>query len=233
MNTTIELLTRIMCDTRFDGPADGAYLYCTTVDNQASVFQTARSLISHSAASRIYLLEANALSGYPGAMQCRKQLNEFGLPQEKIASIPIEGAKSLNTLIESKALIRFFKDQGLRSLVVVSPPFHQLRAFMTAVTVALKWYPALSIYSCPGATLPWLDPVAHSQGTLTAQRRQLIQEELIRIHTYQKKGDLAGFESVLSYLNRRDNGSRGVVSATADTQRPIRVHPFAPFNSRK
>jgi len=204
MNSTIELLTRTLCETRFDGPVDGAYLYCTTIENQASVFQTARKLISHSVASRIYLLEAEAMSGYPGANQCRKRLREFGLSEEQIACIPIAGADSLNTLIESQALVRFFRDRGFRSLVVVSPPFHQLRAFMTAVTVALNLYPELSIYSYPGATLSWLSSVTHSQGTLKAQRRQLIQDELNRIQTYQIKGDLASFEDVLNYLNRRD-----------------------------
>lgn len=204
MNTTIELLTRILCDTRPGGPVDGAYLYCTTLDNQASVFQAARMLIGHSVASRIYILEAEAMSGYPGGGHCRKRLREIGLSREQIACIPLKGAESLNTLIESQTLVRFFRDQGLGSLIVVSPPFHQLRAFMTAVTVALKWYPELSIFSYPGASLPWLDPVTHSQGTLTAQRRQLIQEELIRIDTYRNKGDLAGFQEVLDYLDRRD-----------------------------
>jgi hypothetical protein len=204
MNLTIELLTRILCETPLDRPVDGAYLYCTTIENQDSVFQTAKKLISHSFASRIYLLEAEAMSGYPGVNQCRKRLREYGLSEEQIACIPIAGADSLNTLIESQALVRFFRDQGFRSLVVVSPPFHQLRAFMTAVTVALKVYPEISIYSIPGVALPWLDPTIHSQGTLKAQRRQLIQEELNRIQTYQIKGDLAGFEAVLNYLNRRD-----------------------------
>lgn len=204
MNSTIELLTRILCETRFDGPVDGAYLYCTTIENQASVFQTARRLISHSVAKRIYLLEAEAMSGYPGANQCRKGLNDLGLSEEQIGSVPIEGAESINTLVESFALVRFFREHGFRSLVVVSPPFHQLRAFMTAVTVALKVYPEISIYSNPGVALPWLDPTIHSQGTLKAQRRQLIQEELNRIQTYQIKGDLASFEAVLNYLNCRD-----------------------------
>jgi hypothetical protein len=52
MNTAIELLIRILCNTRPDGPADGAYLYCTTVDSQSSIFQTARLLISQAAAAR-------------------------------------------------------------------------------------------------------------------------------------------------------------------------------------
>lgn len=52
--------------------------------------------------------------------------------------------------------------------------------------------------------MSWRDLVTHSQGTLQAPRRQLIQEELTRIRTYQDKGDLAGLDDVLDYLNRRD-----------------------------
>lgn len=205
MYTTIELLTRILCDTRPDTTVDGAYLYCTTLDNQASVFQTARTLIEHSVTTRIYVLGTEAISGYPGVGQCRRRLGEFGLAPGQIQGVPAERTVSLNTLIESEALIRYANARQLGSMVVVAPPFHQLRAFMTAVTVTLKLYPQLCLYSFPGATLTWMEAVAHSQGTLQAPRRQLIQEELIRIDTYQKKGDLARFEDVLDYLNQRDS----------------------------
>ena len=204
MNTTIELLTRILCDTRPDGQADGAYLYCTTIENQASVFQTARMLISNSVVSRIYILEAQAMSGYPGVLHYQKGLRDHGLSAEQIECVPYGEATSINTLIESQALVRFARDREMGSLILVSPPFHQLRAFMTAVSVTLKWYPQLALHSHPGAAMPWRETVAHSQGTLQAPRRQLIEEELIRIDTYQNKGDLAGFHEILDYLNRRD-----------------------------
>jgi uncharacterized SAM-binding protein YcdF (DUF218 family) len=204
MNTAIELIVRILCDTRPERPVDGAYLYCTTIDNQASIFRTARMLISHAIASRIYILDAPAMSGYPGVKQCSRRLRELGLPADKIDYVPYGGTESINTLVESQALVRAARDRGIGSLVLVSPPFHQLRAFMTAATVALKFYPDVALYSHPGAAMSWMASVVHSQGTLQAQRRQLIQEELVRVHTYQNKGDLACFEDVLDYLNRRD-----------------------------
>ena len=204
MNTAIELIVRILCDTRPDGAADGAYLYCTTIENQASIFRTARMLISHAIASRVYILDAQAMSGYPGVKHCSRRLRELGLPADKIDYVPYGGTESINTLVESQALVRFARERGIGSLVLVSPPFHQIRAFMTAATVALKFYPEFVLYSHPGAAMSWMESVVHSQGTLQAQRRQLIQEELIRVDTYQNKGDLARFEDVLDYLNRRD-----------------------------
>lgn len=204
MSTVIELLTRILCDTRPGQSADGAYLFCTTIHNQASICQSAGILIKQLVASQILILDAQAMNGYPGVIQCRERLQDFGLAREQINYVPLEETTSVNTLIESEALVRFARGRKLGSLVVVSPPFHQLRVFMTVVTVVLRRYPELSIYSYPGAAMPWMEAAVHSQGTLQAPRRQLIQEELIRIDTYQEKGDLAQFEDVLDYLNHRD-----------------------------
>ena len=115
----------------------------------------------------------------------------------------IDDNLSLNTLVESETLIGYAKQNGYSSLFVVAPPFQQLRAFMTAVTVALREYPELLLYSYPAVAMPWREEVVHSQGTLKATRSELIHAEFERIDTYQNKGDLASFEDVLAYLNNR------------------------------
>ena len=74
---------------------------------------------------------------------------------------------------------------------------------MTAVTVALREYPELLLYSYPAVAMPWQEEVVHSQGTLKATRSELIHMEFERINKYQNKGDLASFEEVLTYLNNR------------------------------
>jgi len=112
--------------------------------------------------------------------------------------------RTLCDLRPKNPAIRFARQHSYRSLFVVAPPFQQLRAFMTAVTVALREYPELLIYSYPGVAMSWQEEVIHSQGTLKAKRRDLIQEELERIEKYQSKGDLASPERVLSYLNKRE-----------------------------
>ena len=204
METIIELLTRALCDSLPTQAVDGAYLSCTTRDNQASVFPMAKRLLDQSLAAQTFILNAEALSGYPGVDQCREALIKTGIAPHQIQFVPIKAPTSLNTLIESQALIRFARKCAVKSLIVVSPPFHQLRAFMTAVTVALQEYPELAIYSCPGKPLPWLENAIHSQGILKAPRRQLIQEELARIRKYQDKNDIAAYEDVLDYLAHRD-----------------------------
>lgn len=205
MNTIIELLTRVLCDNLPSQSADGAYLSCTTFDNQASDFPMAKLLIDQSLVAKTLILKSGAISGYPGVDQCRERLIKTGLTPQQIQFVPLESSTSLNTLIESQALIRFARKCDFNSLIVVSPPFHQLRTFMTAVTVALREYPELDIYSCPGKPLPWLESVIHSQGILKAPRRQLILEELARIRTYQNKNDIAKFEDIIDYLAHRDS----------------------------
>ena len=203
MNETLELLTRTLCDLRPKASTNAAYLYCQTKGNEQSVFHAARFLLNNSVSSKILILQTKAKSGYPGFAEWSHQLQELGLPMREIEGIKIEETAGINTLVESEALIRFAKQQGYSSLFVVSPPFHLLRAFMTAVTVAIKEYPELLIYSYPGVTLPWQEEVAHSQGALRATRCDLIHEEFERIDKYQNKGDLASYKQVLSYLNNR------------------------------
>lgn len=204
MNDTIELLTRILCDLRPKNPTNGAYLYCQTRGNQQSIFQAAQFLLNNSLTSKILILNTKPRSGYPGFTEWKQQLQQLGLFVEQIEGVKNNETSMLNTLIESEALIRFAKQHGYRSLFIVAPPFQQLRAFMTAVTVTLREYPELLIYSYPGEAMPWQEEVVHSQGTLKAKRRDLIQEELERIEKYQGKGDLALFKQVLSYLKKRE-----------------------------
>lgn len=204
MDIPVELLIRVLCDTLPRKDVDAAYLFCTTRDNQASVFRAAGELTKQSTVSRFLLLDAGPISGYPGFDSSRKGLEAEGIFGEKIHGVPSHGARRIHTRIESEAMVRYAKARDFRSMVVISPPFHQLRAYMTAASVALQEHPDLAIYSRQGAAQPWMENVTHSQGTLTAPRRQLIQEEITRIGTYQQKGDLENFEAVLNYMNRRD-----------------------------
>jgi hypothetical protein len=204
MNDTIELLTRVLCDLQPENPTNGAYLYCQTKSNQQSIFQAAHFLLNNTLTHRILILNTKAKKGYPGFVEWKKQLHQLGLSEEKIEGVLNKETLMLNTLIESEAIIRFARQHSYHSLFVVAPPFQQLRAFMTAVTVALREYPELLIYSYPGVAMPWQEEVIHSQGTLKAKRCDLIQEELERIEKYQSKGDLASPDQVLSYLNKRE-----------------------------
>lgn len=204
VNVVVELLTRVLCDSLPENSVDGIYLFCQTEDNQGSVLQAALSLLNRSMSSKVLILHSEAKSGFPGFANWNEHLSKLGISSGQIQGVPIGRTAMLNTLVESEALVQFVHQRKLKSLIVVAPPFQQLRAFMTVVTVALEKFPQLLIYSYPAVAMPWQQEVVHSQGTLRTTRQDLIQTELERIHTYQKKGDLASFEQVMTYLNNRE-----------------------------
>jgi len=207
MRMVVELLTRILCDTQPAAQADAAYLFCQTTINEQSPFQTAEGLVKGSLTSKILILKTNAKSGYPGYSEWKKRLRAMGLAENQIQGVETKENSIIHTRLEAEALIRHTKRKGFSLLYVIAPPFQQLRAFMTAATVAIEAYPELAIYSIPGKALPWHEIVVHSQGALKASRSELIRTELGRIDTYQKKGDLASFEEILTYLDNRGHFS--------------------------
>jgi len=206
MNDVIELVTRVLCDARDDTPVDGVYLYCQTEDSQQAVLQAAVACREKCWTAKVFVLQSTAKSGYPGFAPWCACLQKIGLSSEQIEGVAISETATLNTLIESQALVRFARARGYRSIAVIAPPFQQLRAFMTAVTVALREYPRLRLYSYPAVAMLWQEEVVHSQGALRARRSELIHTELDRINIYQEKGDLASFAQVLAYLNKREAG---------------------------
>jgi uncharacterized SAM-binding protein YcdF (DUF218 family) len=199
-----ELLTRILCDTLPPVTADGAYLFGQTGDNQESVFLSAQELITRALVRRILISDAQPKSGYPGKHAWREALAARGVTNSVIEEVPVEPTNTLNTLREAEALIRHARKNSYRFMVVTAAPFHQERAFITAVSAALSAYPDLCLYSYPGRALAWDGQVTHSQGTLSATRAGLISSEQERIATYLGKGDLVSCSQVLSYLRKRD-----------------------------
>ena len=199
-----ELLIRVLCDIEPAEPVDAAYLFAQTADNQQSVFDTGLALAAAGQADRILIADSGVMSGYPGFQAWRQELLASGLPEKKLAGTPTSAFATLHTLIEATALVQYARMHHVHKLLIVAPPFHQLRAFMTVVTVARRELPELRVYNRVGGSLPWQEVVVHSQGTLQCQRRELIQSELDRIDRYQQKGDLAPKDEILNYLNWRD-----------------------------
>ncbi|WP_054031586.1 hypothetical protein [Desulfatitalea tepidiphila] len=200
----MELLVWALCDQRPAPPVDAAYLYCQTQDNQASVFGAAQSIVRQGLAKHILICDAPPVSGYPGFADWQRELAGLGIDGDVLERVPVGAVRMLHTLIESRALISYARLQDYKTIMIVSSPFHQLRALMTAASVAIWGWPEINIYSFPGVALPWHEAAVHSQGMLQAKRIDLIHEEMRRIEAYQGKGDLASFEEVGRYLLGRD-----------------------------
>jgi len=199
-----ELSIRVLCDVRAETTVDGAVLYSQTKDNQNSVIFAAKHILYNKLAKKILLIKSEPISGYPGFSTWTGELNKLGIQSNDIVGVQLMKTNSLNTLTESQAIINYAAQKKYRSLYVVSSPFHQLRAFMTLVTVALRDYPDLLIFSYTGISLPWLAKVAHSQGTLLGTRKDIINAEFERIEQYKQKGDLSSEAEIIEYLNKRD-----------------------------
>lgn len=202
----LEAIIRICCDIRPGEPADAAYLYAQTSDNEETVFYAARKIIDGGLSSKILLLDSNPNKGYAGYTFWKERLVELGIGEKCILDVKLN-VLNHNTLTEAEAVIRFAMQSNIKSIIVSAAPFHQIRAFITTVRVALAEYPELKIYSIPGTPLSWNECVTHSQGLLKAKRSDLIAGEFERIENYYQKGDLISFKKVLDYLDARDRSN--------------------------
>jgi hypothetical protein len=200
-----ELLIRILCDIQPTTRTHAIFLFGQTEDNDTSVLTKAQQLVEVKKTDRILFMHTPPTNGYPGYEAWKKKLIQAGVAEQQIAGVPMLPAPVLHTLVEAESVMSYAKQQNFQAMYVTAAPFHQPRAFMTAVTAALRIYPELKIFSQTGIPLPWLEEAVHSQGKTTGTRKQLITGEMERIEKYQKQGDLATVEQVLDYLNRRDS----------------------------
>ena len=203
-----ELIIRTLCDTLPEEPADALFLFGQTEDNQESVFAVARQLLQAQSINKLLFTGTGPVSGYPGYEIWKAALVCSGVGEEQVEAVPPVPANTdiLHTGIEANSLAVFAKERQYRRVIVTASPFQQPRAYMAAVTAALRRYPELYIYSLPGKALPWKEEVMHSQGKVQDARAGLIAGEMERIQKYHATGDLASVDEVIAYLNRRDLG---------------------------
>ncbi len=205
MNEELELATRTYSDNLPVRSIDLLYLFGQTSDNEQSVFAAASRYIEESGKAKFLIVDSGPISGYPGFDSWFGKLRDLGVSKENIIGIPVGELSSLNTLIEAELLVRFARSQDYHSIGIIAASFHQLRAFMTSISVALREYPQLKLFSYPGAPLPWNQEVVHSQGTEKGTRSEILCAEFGRIIRYQDKGDILPLGEILNYLKCRDN----------------------------
>ncbi|MEJ2638531.1 MAG: hypothetical protein P8010_03055 [Desulfosarcinaceae bacterium] len=203
-----ELFLRALSDPLPAEGLDALFLFGQTKDNQGSSFATAERLYRRFQGLQLLMLDGGPRSGYPGFDPWRKALLGRGIGSEHIHALPPADTLILHTRIEALALVDHLKSGPYRRVGVTAAPFHQVRAFMTAVSVMLEERSTVHLYSCPGAPQPLLAPASHSQGAASDRRRDLIAQEIERIDRYQQKGDLAATAAILAYLEERDTHGR-------------------------
>src|SRR3989344_5254741 len=199
-----ELYYRVMAEgARPLPPADLMYLVGETRSNQASVLDRAKEF---SGPIGIIGYPDTEHFGYPGSNVWVSELIERDVSSERIALITgsfveVNDKQIIHTLSEMRALARYAKAQQIRSVIVIAPRFHLLRAFMAGVLAVLEHYPELRLYPALGTPLDWSEASSHSQGTLPGIRADFLVEEKMRIYAYHEQGNLPNPEDVLVYLD--------------------------------
>lgn len=202
-------ITTIIQNDNVKASAPAVYLVGQTSDNQSSVFNRGKKLWEKGLVASILINDGETKHGYPGFELWRQELVRMGVNDEAIIPLRAEIInKGVNTFTEAQALVRYAKSRGWKYIYIVAAPFHQLRAFISVVSVLLREYPSLRIYNAVGTHLDWFEEARHSQGTLKGRRIKLIKTELKRIYKYHLKGDLVSPEEVLAYLEWRDTKTK-------------------------
>jgi len=197
-----ELIIKILFDVKPASKADAAYIFAQTSDNQKNLFDTALELYKNKDIGKIVICGEEGKTGYPGFTNWQSKLVSLGIKQEDIIGFrTIDG--SINTLVEAEGLVDFAKKKNWSVVYAISTPFHQIRVFITIVSVLKKSHSYLNIFNKSAPAMPWNESVLHSQGILRALRAELIRHELERIKRYYKQGDLISSKEVLDYLNKR------------------------------
>ncbi len=202
-----EVITRVFCDTAppRSGKADAAYLFAETKDNENSAFAAALLIWRLRRVKKIAICDLGNIAGYPGVESWRKSLVSLGIPRSAIVTVKPAREFPPSTNAEALGLVRFAKKNNKwKTIYVIAPPLHQLRAFISAVSFAQKENRKLRIYNFPGIPQRWEERIIHSQGIQKGTRSELIGEELKKIGRYRKEGSLLSAEDILEYLNKRD-----------------------------
>ncbi len=199
-----ELQTRVFADHKRLPITEAIYVFQETVENQYSPLRTAAELWSKKLVKTILVCDGETDHGAAGFEFCKKYLMKLCVPEDVIMAILMPPEVNVNTLSEAQYLVRFAKELEWYNIFISGVPFHQLRAFMITVSVVLREYPDLKVYSKVGEPLNWQEHVRHSQGVVEGTRSSLIGMEYLAILRYQKKRDIVSCEEVLAYLDRRD-----------------------------
>lgn len=204
----VACLIRILADKRPNSEkVEAIYLFHQTKYNAPSSIQAARGLYEDLKHKRNGQTVPIAVAGWETSI-CGpgyKDWQEWLKVEQTIVIPPIDSINT-NTFTESKALARAAALAGWQNIIVIAPPFHLPRAFITLISVLES---PIRVYTHPGEVLEWNVPSVHSQGVEQGTWMSFAEGEIGKIRKYQEKGDLWPFPKVVEYLNDRDSQGEG------------------------
>ena len=124
-----ELTIRVLCDVRAETTVDGAVLFSQTQDNQNSVFFAAKNILAKKLSKKILFIDSEPISGYPGFSTSEKELNKLGIQYNDMVGVQIIKTNSLNTLIESQAIVNFCSAKKISVIVCCIVTISSVKSF--------------------------------------------------------------------------------------------------------
>ncbi len=135
---------------------------------------------------------------WPGQKAWMKKLKELGVDKVHLSD------PGYNTRTETDSFLKASSEKGWKSVAVLTQPHQILRAMLGTVKSMEERNTWIRVYALIPPNTSWGSEVFGSQGEKSLPRIDHIKEELVRIHRYQEKGDLASFEQLFMYIAVRN-----------------------------
>jgi hypothetical protein len=218
-----QLVTRILCDTRPEVPADAICIFVESAENETVVIESAERLWKSGIASNI------ALSEYPGCdnggLKCSgykmlvRRLISRGVSARAIHVFPLSSDLPACTDAEARGLTYYSESRGWKNLVLTTPPMHQFRGMVSLVSAIVKASADIWAWSVPADARDYSAEVMFSQSAPRDKRVNLLASEIAKVILYFRNGDHLSASDVLSYFSSRDQWGQSrrasaVISAT-------------------
>ncbi len=191
-------------------PCDLIYLVAEAPDYQDSVWKMGAKLSTQkncsSGQTKIAISDFQH-PHYPGIEAARRAINSDFNPRCKIIEIQLSKAKAgdnglHNTLTEMHSVLSFCSQENFKSICLVAAPFHQLRTYISAISVIHHCGASLEdirVFNNCGFPLPPDVKIKYPDGK-SHYPQELFIAEGEKILKYQRKKDLVSFRVALSYF---------------------------------
>ena len=178
-------------------PNDIKHVYCFA-HNNINISCMAKAL-NHYNYYEIYLLNnKHPMSGVSSYNDVSNHYINYNI---KTNPLPYnENNISINTRIESEALVEWIQTNNIKNLIICAPPYHTLRAFMTLISVCIERNIYIKVYVINGIVDNWNDTTITHGGNTNASFNDVIELEIERIHKYTQKGDICDCNTIWNFM---------------------------------
>lgn len=186
------------------------FITCQTNDNKDRTYAAAAALARRMPEVPVFIDDMPAMGNWHDGYEAVRRELVAVLPN------PLRPVKfptgQYNTYTEALGLVEAaIMAEKRKNLVVVSPPMHQIRTFVTHVSVLQNVHqtfePITNIFNLPCADYSdaeWEQVVRHSQGQDGKTRMQWLETELSKVAGKDKYANTNEPSRILSYMDARD-----------------------------